>query len=141
MFFIKEFDMLANRFKNYAALPLRLVLGLIFLYHGLPKLMGLEGTTQFVLALGFPSPSIFATVLALVEVFGGIFLIIGLLTRWTSVFLGIEMLFAFFLVHLKNGFSVSGGGFEFVLLILAGLATLKILGAQKLSVDSYLSKR
>ena len=58
---------------------------------------------------------------AFAEFVGGLLLIFGLLTRWTSVVLIIEMLVALFKVHLKQGFFISppAYGYEFVLLILA----------------------
>ena len=141
MFFIKYFDKCTERYKDYAVLSLRVVLGIIFIYHGYQKLFGgLAGTGQFFASLGIPLASFFAVIVALVEFFGGIALLIGFLTRWASVLLGISMLVAFFLVHLKNGFLVSNGGVEFVLALIAGLATLKILGAQKLSVDGLIAK-
>ena len=131
-----------NKLKDYAVLSLRIVLGIIFIYHGYPKLFGnLAGTAQFFASIGIPLASFFAVVVALVEFFGGIALIMGLLTRWASLFLLIDMIVAFFLVHLKNGFSIQNGGVEFVLILIAGLITLKILGAQKFSIDSALSNR
>lgn len=142
MFFIKYFDKWTEKFKDYAVLSLRIALGIIFVYHGYQKLFGgLTGTSQFFTSLGIPLASFFAVVVALVEFFGGIALLIGFLTRWAAVLLGINMLVAFFLVHLKNGFSVGNGGVEFILALIAGLATLKILGAQKLSVDELIAKR
>ena len=107
MFFIKYFDKCAEKYKDYAVLSLRVVLGIIFIYHGYQKLFGgLAGTGQFFASLGIPLASFFAVIVALVEFFGGIALLIGFLTRWASVLLGIGMLVAFFLVHLKNGFLI-----------------------------------
>lgn len=142
MYYIKKFDNMDEKIKDYAVLSLRIVLGIIFIYHGYPKLFGgLGSTAQFFASIGIPFASFFAVVVALVEFFGGIALIIGFLTRWASLFLLIDMIVAFFLVHLKNGFSIQNGGIEFVLILIAGLITLKILGAQTLSVDSVLSNR
>ena len=142
MYYIKKFDNMDEKIKDYAVLSLRIVLGIIFIYHGYPKLFGgLAGTAQFFASIGMPCASCFAVVFGLVEFFGGIALIIGFLTRWASLFLLIDMIVAFFSVHLKNGFSVQNGGIEFVLILIAGLITLKTLGAQKFSIDSALSNR
>ena len=72
------------------------------------------------------------------EFFGGLLLIFGLLTRWVSVLLIIEMLVAFFKVHLKQGFIISqqAYGYEFILLILAALVVVLAIGAGKLSLGS-----
>lgn len=127
--------------KEYASLPLRLVLGIVFLVHGYLKLFGgIEGTTGFFSSLEIPLAGFFAYVVGLVEFFGGIALILGLIIKLTSVLLIIDMVVATLLVHLPNGFLISNNGAEFTLSLLAGLVALAFLGAGKFSLQKAFKK-
>ena len=90
--------------------------------------------------IGIPLANYAAVLVAFAEFFGGLFLILGVLTRWTTIVLILEMLVALFKVHLKNGLLVSKGGYEFVLLILAALVVLWVNGAGSLSLGKKLFK-
>lgn len=126
-----------NGMSQWTLTLLRVVLGIIFAYHGYLKLFvpgGFTGTVGFMTSLGMPVPTYTALLVSVVEFVGGIFLILGMVTRWSTILLVIEMLVAFFMVHLKNGFLVSQGGYEFVLLLLAGLVVVLVNGAGMYSV-------
>lgn len=132
-----------NNFSEWTLTLLRVVLGVIFTYHGYLKLFvpgGFTGTVGFFTNIGIPVPAYSALVVAVAELLGGLVLILGLLTKWTSLVLIFEMLVALFVVHLKNGLLVSKGGYEFVLLILAGLVVLLVNGAGELSVGKKFFK-
>ena len=117
------------------------MLGLVFIVHGYMKLFGgIEGTASFFTSLGIPLASIFAYVVGIVEFFGGILLVLGILTSLTSILLIIDMVVATLLVHLPKGFVVSNGGAEFVLTLIAGLTTLLILGPGKFSLQKVYKK-
>ena len=133
--------------KHWAPLVIRLVLGVIFIAHGSQKLLGwfggpgLSGAIEFFQQnLGIPP---FLTVLDVVtEFFGGIALIVGLLTRVASLGLAIVMLVAIFKVHLPNGFFMNwfnvpdvGHGIEMNLALLGMAIGLMLSGAGKLSLD------
>ncbi|QQG38985.1 MAG: DoxX family protein [Candidatus Woesearchaeota archaeon] len=122
-------------------LILRLAFGIIFLVHGWAKLADLSGTAGFFSGLGIPAAMFFAVVVALVEFLGGISAIVGFLTRWAGLLIAIDMLVAFFLVHISNGFYVNNGGFEFVLILFGAAVFLMFNGAGKLSLASKMSKR
>lgn len=126
--------------KDYASLPLRIVLGIVFLVHGYLKLTDIQGTANFFSSIGIPLANLFAYFVALLELFGGIMLILGLIVKLTSVLLIITMVVAMLLVHLPKGFLISKGGYEYVLTILAGLITLTILGAGKFSLQKVFKK-
>ena len=101
MFHIRFFDRFAQKWIGYAALPLRIALGIIFIYHGYIKLFGgLDGFSGAIASFGLPAPYFLAVVVGLVEFLGGISLLIGFFTRWSAVLIGIDMIFAFFLVRL-----------------------------------------
>ena len=123
-----------NKLNEYSLTLLRVVLGVIFAYHGYVKLFAqgqLLSTADFFTQIGIPLANVSAVVVAFAEFIGGALLLIGLLTRWTSLILIFEMLVAFFKVHLKSGFFISSKayGYEFVLLILASLFVILINGA------------
>ncbi|HYD93262.1 MAG TPA: DoxX family protein [Candidatus Paceibacterota bacterium] len=133
----------SGRWGSVAPLVLRLATGAIFLVHGLMKLMtmGLPGTTGFLASLGFPAPGLFAVLLIAAEVIGGAFLVLGLFTHWSAKVLAVVALVALFTVHLKNGFLISAGGYEFIMLIFAACVSLMITGAGKWSLDQKLFKK
>lgn len=122
-----------NKLNQWSLTLLRVILGVIFAYHGYVKLFvkgQLVGTATSFAQIGIPLANVSAIVVAFAEFIGGALLLIGLLTRWTSVVLIFEMLVAFFKVHLKSGFFISqqAYGYEFVLLILASLFVILING-------------
>jgi len=126
--------------RDWALLILRLGLGTIFTGHGLQKTLGLfggpgiEGFTKLLSGLGFAPAAFWAHLAAYTELLGGIFLILGVVTRIAASFLLILILVAIFKVHLLKGFFSSSGGFEYPLLIACVCITLIILGGGKFSL-------
>lgn len=108
--------------KDVGAVVLRVVLGLIFLVHGLSKFQGgIANTVGY-----FDSLSIFgflAYVVALIELVGGIMLILGIGTRIVSVLFAVIMLGAIFTAKLSAGFlgndQMAGYELELALLTMA----------------------
>ena len=134
-----------NKFNQWTLTLLRVVLGVIFTYHGYGKLFvkdALPGTAQFFAAIGIPLANYAAVLIAFLEFFGGLLLIVGLLTRWVSLLLIIEMLVALFKVHLKQGFLITpqAYGYEFILLILTALVVVLVNGPGSLSVGKKFFK-
>ncbi|GAA0564727.1 DoxX family protein [Rheinheimera aquimaris] len=130
-----------------AALALRVPVGIIFAAHGAQKLFGwfggygLEGTGGWMDSIGL-SPGIMMAFLAgAAEFFGGIALILGLLTRPAALSLAIAMVVAIFSVHIQNGLFMANNGCEFGLALLAASVSLLFSGAGKASIDSLLAKR
>mgnify|MGYP001561330495 CR=1 FL=1 len=123
---------------------MRIVIGVIFTYHGYLKLFvpgGFTGTVGFFTMLKIPLPLYSALLVSIVEFAGGLFLLLGMVTKWSSLLLIINMLVAFFRVHLKNGFLISNGGYEFVLALLAALVVVLANGAGKLSLGKLFKKK
>jgi len=120
----------------------RVVAGIVFAAHGGQKLFvyGFAGVTGAFGQMGVPLPGITGPLVGLVEFFGGLALIAGLLTRLAGFGLTVVMLGALFMVHLAAGF-FAPNGIEFVL-TLAGVATmLTVTGAGRYSVDALLARR
>lgn len=130
-----------------APLALRLPLGIIFSAHGAQKLFGwfggygLEGTGQFMASMGLNPGVLMAALAGSAEFFGGIALIIGLLTRPAAAVLAFTMLVALLSVHLHNGLFMANNGYEFALALLAASISLVISGGGRLSLDRKLSEK
>lgn len=103
-----------NRLAPYAALLLRLTLGVAVLAHGLMKVFVFTpaGTTGFFESIGLPGPLAYLVIFA--EVAGGLALILGLWTRLVALLL-VPVLLGALWAHAGNGwvFSAPGGGWEF----------------------------
>lgn len=121
---------------------LRVIAGIIFAAHGGQKLFvyGFDGVTGAFTQMGAPLPGITGPLVALLEFFGGIALVVGLLTRLAGLGLSGVMIGALVLVHLPAGFFLPNG-YEFVLLLLGASLTLVATGAGKYSVDALLARR
>ena len=119
---------------------LRVVTGIIFLMHGQQKLFefGIGGVTGMMTGLGVPAPGFMAIVVTLVELVGGIALILGAFTRIAALLVAIDVLAAFYLVHLPNGFFASNGGVELVLILATVGVTLVLTGPGAMALDSLL---
>ena len=132
---------------GWGALALRVPVGIIFAAHGAQKLFGwfggygLEGTGGWMDSIGLSPGVVMAFLAGAAEFFGGIALVLGLLTRPAAFALSIAMLVAIFAVHFQNGLFMSNNGYEFGLALLAASVSLLYSGAGKASVDSMLAKR
>lgn len=85
---------------------LRLIVGAIFLSHGVEKFYYMQDTMNFFAQVGIPT--FFAYVVAAVETLGGILLIVGFFTRYVAVLLGVVMLVAIFAVKWPLGYDAGG---------------------------------
>jgi putative oxidoreductase len=141
-----------NTANDVALTTLRLVLGVVFFAHGAQKMLGWFGGYGFHGTMGFLTqkaglPAPVALLVICVEFFGGLGLIIGLLTRIAALGIGVEMIGAVFMVHLQNGFFMNwagnqkGEGFEYHLLAIAVAGALLLRGAGAFSVDRALSEK
>jgi putative oxidoreductase len=137
----------ADALAPYTLTILRVLVGITFLLHGLPKFGdNLVGFTGFVASLGVPAPGFFAIVVAVLEVGGGLLLIAGLAVRWVSLLFVIEMLVATLLFKLPNlGFiappNAPTAGAELDLLLLVSALVLFAHGPGPLSVERDILKR
>ena len=117
------------RTAAYAALFMRLSLGVMFVAHALLKLFvfTLPGTVQFFQSLGLPGPLAYAVFAA--ELVGGLLLIAGVGTRWVSAAL-IPVLLGSAWAHAGNGwvFSAPNGGWEYPAFLTAATIVQVLLG-------------
>jgi putative oxidoreductase len=124
---------------------LRVVVGAVFLVHGLQKVfvMGIADLGGMFGGMGLPLPMVAAIIVTAVEALGGLALILGLYTRWAAIPLAIVMLVALFMVHLPNGFFVTGGGngYEFVLTLAAANVALFLTGSGAFALDDVIGNQ
>jgi putative oxidoreductase len=129
---------------------MRLVLGTVMFAHGAQKMLGwfggygFHGTMGFFTGMGVPAPLAFLAICA--EFFGGIGLIVGLLSRVAALGIITNMLVAVATVHLHVGFFMNwagtqkGEGYEYHLLAIALGLLIAVKGGGALSVDRSLSR-
>lgn len=129
-----------HRFADLAPLFLRLGLGLVFVVHGWSKLTG--GPSAFagmLTGLGVGAPEVFAWLVTLAELVGGVLLLVGLLTRLATLPLIATMIGAIVLVKVDLGVIAPGGapmpGAELDIALLAGLLALLTFGPGRVSLD------
>jgi putative oxidoreductase len=118
---------------------LRIATAAVFINHGYAKLFkfGFAGVTGAFTQMGVPLAGIMGPFVGLLEFFGGIALVFGLLTRLFALGFAIDMCVAILLVQLKKGFS----GFELEFLLMCASVALLFAGAGSFSVDAQIARR
>lgn len=130
-----------------AALILRVPVGLILMAHGAQKLFGwfggngLAGTAGWLSSMGMEPGLLMAILAGGAEFFGGLALVLGLLTRPAALVAAFTMLVAIFSVHINNGLFVADGGYEYALVLMVASIALVIQGGGYLSMDNALSEK
>ncbi len=136
--------------NDVAALIARVALGVVILPHGLQKLLGMFGgygfsaTVAGLSGMGIPAPVVVLVILA--ESFGALFLILGLISRFSAFGVGLVMLGAVLTVHAQFGFfmnwagTAAGEGFEYHILALGLALIVLIRGGGKWSVDGAIRR-
>ena len=124
----------------WALLVARVVVGLIFIAHGAQKLFGAfggpgpAGTVQYLGSLGY--------LVMVDEFFGGIGLLVGLLSRFSAFWLIVDMIGAIVKVHGRNGFFLGPKlGFEYNLALIGLLLVVLIAGPGRLSLARWVPRR
>jgi putative oxidoreductase len=142
-------DTLLATSPSWAITIVRVVLGVIFFAHGAQKVLGwfggygLAGTTGYLRSLGLPL--LVAYLVCFFEFFGGVGLVLGLLTRPAALAVAIVMVGTIVKVHGQHGFFINwsltpgkGHGYEANLAFLAMAAACLLAGGGALAVDSLL---
>ncbi|MFC0399717.1 DoxX family protein [Paraburkholderia rhizosphaerae] len=143
------------KYAYWAPLPLRLIVGYGFMAHGYAKIVKHPEVFANILhALGVPAPHFMAWATILIELLGGLAILLGAFVPLVSIPMAVVLLVATFTVHLQFGFTsiklmavtatgpqFGPPGYETDLLYLACLATLVLGGAGPFAVDGYIGKR
>jgi putative oxidoreductase len=139
---------LRDRFTAWSPIPLRLIVGYGFMAHGYAKLArGPEHFAAILQAIGMPQPTLLSWLTVVVELVGGLMVLLGVGIELAAGPMAVVLLVAIVTVHLPNGFSsiklqsvtATGAhfgqpGYETDLLYLAGLMALVISGPGPLAV-------
>jgi len=141
--------------SDWYAIPLRLMVGYGFMEHGYAKLArGPDAFVHILTALGVPMPELAAWATILVELLGGLAVLLGALIPLASIPMIVVLLVAIVTVHLPNGFSsiklqsinADGAhfgqpGYETDLLYMAALIALVVGGSGPLALDRLVFRR
>ena len=131
-----------NRLAEFAPLVVRIIAGIIMATHGFQKLQAGPGNFgRFLAQLGVPLPTLMGYVVTLVELLGGILLIIGLFSRLAALLLTIDLGVAILLVKVNVGLIAppqQGAGAELDLALIAGFLVILLAGPGRVSLDRAL---
>ncbi|MFC7442600.1 DoxX family protein [Laceyella putida] len=131
-----------NTRAEVSALILRLVLGFTFMLHGIVKFtaMGIGNVAGWFASMGIPS--FMAYVVAIIELVGGIAMILGLGTRIVAFLFACVMVGAIVTVKWSAGFMGNGqaAGFEFDVALLAMSVSLILTGSRRWALDAFFGK-
>lgn len=134
--------MIDARTAPYAALLLRVSLGVMFIAHALLKVLvyTLPGAAQFFASVGYPAWLAYPVVGA--ELAGGALLIAGLHSRWVALAL-VPILLGAAAVHWGNGwvFTVPGGGWEYPVFLTVAALVQAALGDGKYALAQFTANR
>ncbi|MHA7814564.1 MAG: DoxX family protein [Phycisphaerales bacterium] len=118
----------------------RSMIGVVGIYHGGQKLFGMFGgsgfgaTVEAMGGMGMPLPTMSALAAGSAEFFGGIALIVGLLTRFAGANFAFTMLVASFAVH-GGAFGAQNGGMEYPLTLALVSLAIALTGPGRFSLD------
>src|SRR5258708_8207879 len=144
-----------DRWRRWVPIPIRMILGVGFMVHGWAKWSrGPAAFAELLKQAHVPLPLADAWLVTLLEIFGGLALLMGAFVIIASVPLILSMLGAMFTINIKYGFSavntivltpegpqLGPPGYEISLLYIAGLVALILGGARPLSIDALRSRR
>ena len=126
---------------NAGLLTLRVVLGIVFIAHGVKHFINREKTINWTASIGFKSPGVQWAFMTFAEIGIGVGLAAGLLTSFAAAGLVSMMFVAFWTVHRAAGFFVSARpdeGYEYVLVLVAAAFALAVIGPGEWSLDESL---
>lgn len=130
---MKSLNQTLGRFASFGPVIIRVVLGGLFVLHGIDKFQGgLSGVEEFFASNGIPAAGLASTVTPFLEVIAGVALIVGLGTRIAAAALALLLAGAIFWVKADGGIL---GSAETDLAYMAGLISLIVLGPGRFSVD------
>jgi putative oxidoreductase len=122
----------------WALLVARVIVGVIFMAHGSQKLFGAFGGPGLAGVVKHLGPK--GYLVTVDEFFGGLALVVGVLSRFSAFWLIVDMIGAIVLVHGKNGFFMGGPkpGFEYCLALIGLLAVTLLAGPGRFSLGRWL---
>ena len=122
---------------DMALLCARVIVGIIFMAHGAQKMFGLFGGPGLKGMVEKMGP-VLGYLVSIGEFFGGLGLVIGFLTRFSAASIIVIMIGAIQMVHGKNGFFSSAGGYEYNLALIGLCLPILIAGPGKFTLGMCL---
>lgn len=132
--------------RDAALFVMRVVIGLLFIAHGLAKLqapMGVQSLATGLGAMGFPGPLMWAWIVVLVEAIGGLFLVLGIFTRVSALLVGVIMVVAVIKVKWAAGLISAPGkglGLDYPIVYLLPLIAIFLQGPGRYSIEGSFKK-
>lgn len=132
---MKDFIVTSSWYQNWVPVIARILLSAIFILGGVGKLMNFEGSVGFAASVGVPFPDVAVALALVIELLGGIFLLVGFKTKVTAMIVAVTTLVITFYFH--NGFVNSAEVMNGLknLAIVGGLLLLSVHGPCKMSLD------
>ena len=117
--------------RDYFYLVFRVIIGFLFILHGIMKWGAIASfsVTNLMFYAG------------VIEIIGGVFIVLGLFVRTTAVITALEMIVAYFKVHVTKALSPLANGGEAAVLFFAAFLVLIAFGAGRIALDKLLSKK
>lgn len=128
-----------ERSEDWGRLPLRLLVGALFLFTGITKALSFQKTVEFLIMNRFPLAKFMAGLLTVGEIAGGVMLVFGFLTRIGAAILSIILIVALVKIHALQLGTAQAIEFYKVLALLGSTLSLIILGPGKPSLDDWLA--
>ena len=122
-------------YADWGVLLLRVIFGLIFLVHGWPKLKNLKGTQAWFDSMGFKPGVFWGTLVALLEVVGGLLLMAGLFTQIVAILFAMQM-FVITIWKMRLGQKLAGG-YELDLILLGVAVAFALNGGGAITLDGF----
>ena len=128
-------------FQTLAPLLGRLLLGAIFVWAGYGKLTGFDGLVSTISSKGIPLPQIAAAATVIIELVGGLMLVVGLKVRWAALVIFLFLIPVTALFHPYWDSASQGIAFFKNLSIMGGLLMVMLHGAGPISVDRRIARK
>lgn len=121
----------------------RIILGSVLIAHGWQKFneWTIAGTTEAFTGMGVPTAGVTAPIAAIVELVGGILILVGLVTRIAAALVALQMVGAgIWGGHFGAGVMVANNGWELVMVIAAAAVIFATAGPGQYAVDRFIFK-
>ncbi|PYE90401.1 DoxX family protein [Phyllobacterium leguminum] len=129
---------IATSSNSYGNLIGRILLSSLFIPAGFSKLTALSGTAGYFGSIGMPAPMVVAVLVGLLELVGGLAVLVGYKTRIAAILLGLFAIASAFVAHMDFANQMQLINFQKNLAIAGGFFVLAAMGAGALSLDAKL---
>jgi putative oxidoreductase len=124
-----------DNFKTYLVPLGRVLMSSLFIWAGIGKLMNPGGTAQYFAHANIPVPEVTVWIVMIIELIGGLAILVGFKTRWVAAVLAIFCLITAFGVHLPAGDTPNMVNFYKNLVMAGGFLYVVAYGGGTLSID------